>query len=45
MQAQFERLTDGQWEVIKPFANWQRKRELDLRDVFDGGPPCYSVDH
>ena len=35
MQAQFERLTDGQWEVIKPFVNWQRKRKLDLRDVFD----------
>lgn len=35
MQAQFERLTDDQWEVIKPFVNWQRKRELDLRDVFD----------
>lgn len=36
MQAQFERLTDGQWEVIKPFVNWQRKRELSLRDVMDG---------
>ncbi|MEK6481923.1 IS5 family transposase [Catalinimonas sp. 4WD22] len=35
MQAQFERLTDGQWEVIKSFLNWQRKRELSLRDVFD----------
>ena len=36
MQAQYERLTDDQWEVIKPFVNWQRKRELSLRDVFDG---------
>ncbi len=36
MQAQYERLTDSPWEVIKPFVNWQRKRELSLRDVFDG---------
>ncbi len=35
MQAQYERLTDSPWEVIKPFVNWQRKRELSLRDVFD----------
>ena len=41
MQPQFERLTDGhgvarRWKVIKPFVNWQRKRELSLRDVMDG---------
>ena len=35
MQTQFERLTDDQWEVIKHFLDWQRKRELDLREVFD----------
>lgn len=35
MQTQFERLTDGQWEIIKLFLDWQRKREIDLRDVFD----------
>lgn len=29
------RLTDGQWEVMKQFVNWQRKREIDLRDVMD----------
>jgi len=35
MCIQYERLTDAQWEVIKQFLNWQRKRELSLRDVFD----------
>jgi len=35
MQAQFERLTDGQWEITKLFLDWQRKGELDLRDVLD----------
>ena len=35
MQPQFERLTDDQWEVIKHFLDWQRKRKLDLREVFD----------
>lgn len=35
MQPQFERLTDGQWEVIKEFLNWQRKRKHDLREVFN----------
>lgn len=35
MQAKFDRLTDSQWEFIKEFLNWQRKRQLDLRDVFD----------
>lgn len=34
-QTKFHRLTDAQWEVIKQFLNWQRKRALDLRDVFD----------
>jgi transposase len=35
MQPQFERLTDEQWEVIKVFLNWQRKRKHDLREVFN----------
>jgi len=35
MQPKFERLTDDQWEVIKLFLNWQRKRKIDLREVFD----------
>jgi transposase len=35
MQPQYERLTDDQWEVIKQFVNWQRKRKIDLRDIFD----------
>jgi transposase len=35
MQAQYECLTDDQWEVIKHFLNYQRKRILNLRDVFD----------
>lgn len=35
MQPKFKRLTDDQWEVIKLFLNWQRKRKLDLRAVFD----------
>ena len=35
MQSQFERLTDDQWEGIKVFFNWQRKRGLDLREVFN----------
>jgi transposase len=35
MQPEFERLTDDQWEVIKQFLNYQRKRQLDLREVVD----------
>lgn len=35
MQAQFRCLTDDQWEVIKHFLNWQRKRTINLRDVFN----------
>lgn len=35
MQPQYERLTDDQWQVIKQFVNWQRKREIDLREVMD----------
>ena len=35
MQPQFQRFTDDQWEVIKQFLNWQRKRKVSLRDVFD----------
>jgi hypothetical protein len=35
MQPQYERLTDDQWEVIKHFLNWQRKRKLDLLQIMD----------
>lgn len=35
MQSQYTRLTDDQWKIIKQFVDWQRNRELDLRDVFD----------
>jgi transposase len=35
MQTQFERLTDDQWETIKHFIDWKRKRKVSLRDVFD----------
>lgn len=35
MQPKYERLTDSQWENIKDFFDWQRKRKLDLREVFD----------
>jgi transposase len=35
MQSSYRRLTDAQWEFIKHFLNWQRKRELKLRDIFD----------
>jgi transposase len=35
MQTKFVRLTDAQSEVIKEFLNWQRKRKLNLRNVFD----------
>lgn len=35
MQPQFERLTDDQWEVMKVFLNWQRKRKHDLREVLN----------
>jgi len=35
MQPKFKRLTDGQWKVIKHFLNWQRKRKIDLREIFD----------
>ncbi|MFT4759602.1 MAG: transposase [Paraglaciecola sp.] len=35
MQSSFRRLTDAQWKFIKYFLNWQRKRELSLRDIFD----------
>ena len=35
MQPKYKRLTDDQWEVIKQFVNWQRKRKLSLREVFD----------
>lgn len=33
MQPKFERLTDDQWQVIKMFFNWQRKRKHDLREL------------
>lgn len=35
MQTSYQRLTDAQWEVIKEFLDWQRKRKLNLRDIFD----------
>jgi len=35
MQTKYVRLTDAQWEVIKEYLDWQRKRVLDLRDIFD----------
>ena len=35
MQPKYERLTDDQWEVMKQFVNWQRKRKVDLREIFD----------
>lgn len=35
MQTSYNRLTDAQWEYIKKFLNWKRKRELSLRDVLD----------
>lgn len=35
MQSSYRRLTDAQWEFIKHFLNWQRKRELNLREIFD----------
>ncbi len=35
MQPRFERLTDDQWQIIKQFFNWQRKRKHDLREILD----------
>ena len=35
MQSSYQRLTDAQWEFIKHFLDWQRKRKLDLQEVFD----------
>lgn len=35
MQSSYQRLTDAQWEFIKHFLNWQRKRKINLRDVFN----------
>ncbi|HHS95297.1 MAG TPA: transposase [Phaeodactylibacter sp.] len=35
MQTKFEMLTDDQWEVIKHFLDWKRKRKINLRDVFN----------
>jgi transposase len=35
MTTQYERLTDDQWEVIKEFLPIKRKRQLDLREVFN----------
>jgi len=35
MQPHFVRLSDDQWKVIKHFLNWQRKRVVELRNVFD----------
>lgn len=35
MQPKFKPLADGQWEVMKHFFNWKRKRKISLRDVCD----------
>lgn len=35
MQKQYNRLTDSQWEIIKEYLDYQRKRQLNLRDVLD----------
>ena len=35
MQTQYERLTDDQWEIIKLFVDWKRKRKVCLRKVLD----------
>ena len=35
MTTQYERLTDNQWEVIKEYLPIKRKRQLDLREVFN----------
>ncbi|MEZ4927506.1 MAG: IS5 family transposase [Saprospiraceae bacterium] len=35
MTAQYERLTDSQWKVIKDYLPVQRKRRHDLRVIFD----------
>lgn len=35
MAPRYTRLTDTQFEVIKPFLNIQRKRKYDLRDILD----------
>lgn len=35
MQPRFERLTDDQWQIIKLFFNWQRKRRHDLQEILD----------
>lgn len=35
MTTQYERLTDSQWEVIKEYLPIKRKRQLDLREVFN----------
>jgi transposase len=38
MTAQYERLTDSEWEVIKEYLPVQRKRRHDLRVIFDAIP-------
>lgn len=35
MQTKWTRLTDNQWELMKDYVDWQRKRVLNLRDVLD----------
>lgn len=35
MVAQFEELTDSQWQVIQEFLPVKRKRKLDLRQVMN----------
>ena len=35
MQVEYTRMTDAECEIINQFLNWQRKRKLSLRAVFD----------
>ena len=35
MQMQYQRLTVGQWQVIKEYSNHQRKRQMNVREVMD----------
>lgn len=35
MQTSYTRMSDAQWEIIKHFLDWQRKRQLDLREIFN----------
>ena len=35
MQTKWTRLTDNQWELMKDYVDWQRKRSLSLRETLD----------